>query len=155
MKKIIPQLLALLTPVISIAQDPCAPDFEFRVIVGTRTTLDLTRMCDTFFVLSPAALEKLKIERAFYKVQAELLDSTVKALQNSMTLRDQLLARQDEFIEFQQDKLAEYDALLVKSNQLVTDATKNTDRALSQLNLAKWGTLGIVVGVVVGALLLK
>ena len=155
MKKTAASLIALLIPVILLAQDPCAVDFEFRVIKGTRTTLDLTRMCDTFFVLSPTALEKLKIERAFYKVQAELLDTTVRALQNSMTLRDQLLARQDEFIEFQQDKLAEYDALLVKSNQLVTDATKNTDRALNQLNLAKWGTLGIVVGVVIGVLLLK
>ena len=135
-------------------------DFDRVIVKATElargnTCVKIDLMCDTFHVLSHAAYVKIKAERAYYGEQAVLLDSVVQKLQGSVALRDQLIARQDEFISLQENKLAEYDTLLVRSNDLVEDATKNTDRALAQLNLAKWGTVGIVVGVVVGALLLK
>ena len=43
----------------------------------------------------------------------------------------------------------------MRSNQLVDDATRNTDRALRQIRLLKFGTVGILAASLVGAVLIN
>lgn len=135
--------------------DPCGQDFVFRVTktqllndgVNWRALGRAMQTCDQLALLSDTAYTALIIERAYADTLRSRLDSLVTVLQQGQSLRDALIAEQDSFITFQRDKLGEYDALLVRSNQLVEDATRNTDRALRQMKLYRLLTVG---GIVVG-----
>ena len=69
--------------------------------------------------------------------------------------KEDMIAEQKSFIEFQKTSLTKYDVLLTRSTQLVDDATKNTDRALAQIKFYKLlsvggilvGTAGVLIGV--------
>jgi hypothetical protein len=145
--------------------DPCGRDFNFSVTKDQLLNdgVDWSALgrnmqrCDSLLVMSKLAFGTVVVERAFQKARGDSLAVLVGVLERGQALRDTLSARQEAFIQFQRQKLDEYDALLVRSNQLVDDATKNTDRALRQIKLYKLLSAGGLVlgaaGVLIGAAL--
>ena len=165
MKKLLFAALVLLLPAqLTVAQnDPCGLDFNVTVTRAQLTADQVNwpaigaRMdgCDRLRVLSDTAYTALIIEQAFLRQLNALSDSLVGEMAQGRDLRDELLTTQADFIAFQQQKLDEYDALLVRSNQLVEDATRNTDRALRQIRFLKFGMVGILAASLVGAVLIN
>ena len=145
--------------------NPCGASFNFSVTKSEFTNNRINwqnigrqmQTCDSLLVMSKPAFRKVVVEREFERARADSLRVLVGVLEQGQDLRGELIQQQDSFIQFQQQKLQEYDQLLVRSNQLVEDATRNTDRALKQIKLYKLLSAGGIViggaGILIGAAL--
>lgn len=145
--------------------DPCGKDFNFSVTkdqllnngVNWNSMGMRMQSCDSLLLMSKLAFGTVVIEREFHKAISDSLEILVGVLEQGQDLRAVLIDQQDAFIQFQKEKLGEYDALLLRSNTLVEDATRNTDRALQQIKFYKLLSVGGIVvgtaGVLIGAAL--
>lgn len=145
--------------------DPCGQDFNQSLTkaqllngeVNWRAIGRSMQRCDSLLVMSELAFGKVVVERAFQKARGDSLAILVKVLEEGSDLREAMVAEQNSFIQFQQQKLDEYDALLTRSTTLVDESTKNTDRALRQIKFYKLLSAGGIVigaaGILVGAAL--
>ncbi len=136
--------------------NPCGTDFRFRVTkaqllndgVNWKALGQAMEACDQLALVSDSAYTSIIIEEAFYKAINDTLRILVGVLEQGQTLRNAMIAEQDSFIQFQKASLTKYDSLLTRSTTLVDDATKNTDRALRQIEFYKFLSAG---GIVIGA----
>ena len=142
--------------------DPCREDYrsswtkgEFKDSVLMATLADAMKDCETMSLLSDSAYRLIIIEEAYYKAINDSLKILVGVLEQGQSLREDMIAEQKSFIDFQKASLTKYDLLLTRSTTLVDDATKNTDRALTQIKFYKLlsvggilvGTAGVLIGV--------
>ena len=141
---------------VSYAQSPCTLGFNLRLEKNQllrngynfRAIAGDMRDCDSLILLSDTLYQSLFIQIEYYKSLGAKLDSLVVELDEGRALRDSMISEQQSFIAFQQGVITKYDSLLVQSNQLVRDATANTDRALRRLTLLRWASIG---GIAIGA----
>jgi len=143
--------------------NPCGADFRFRVTkaqllndgVNWKALGQAMEECDQLSLLSDSAYKSIIIEEEFYKAINDSLKILVGVLEQGQSLREDMIAEQKSFIDFQKASLTKYDLLLTRSTTLVDDATKNTDRALAQIKFYKLlsvggilvGTAGVLIGV--------
>ena len=130
--------------------DPCTKEFSVTKADLANNTFNWQlvgqrmQTCQAFVVVSDSAF---LVQRAFREAFEANYDSLIVELKQGQRWRDSLITQQSSFITYQQGVITRYDSLLVQSNQLVTDATRNTDRALRRLSLLRWASIG---GITIG-----
>ena len=138
------------------AQSPCGLDFRLRLEKSEllrdgynfRAIASEMANCNTLALLSDTLYQSLFIQLEYYKSLNTKFDSLTRVLDEGRSLRDAMITEQQSFIDFQKGVITQYDSLLVQSNQLVRDATRNTDRALRRITLLRWASIG---GLTIGA----
>ena len=131
--------------------DPCMNEFtvtKAQLVAGSLDWIRIgerMRACKAFVVKSDSAY---LFQKAFNDTLQANYDSLVVELKRGQAWRDSLVVVQDSFITLQSNVINKYDRLLVESNQLILDANANTTKALKQISLLKWVSIGgIVIGV--------
>ncbi len=153
----LPALFLCLTAIEAHAQNPCTDSVYKK---GLRRGEQYTSPCDSMVVLNRKSYERDYQRIAYYEELVKLQSQYMTTANEALRLRDSARTELRSIISAQDNALLSYRSFISRSDSLVTRSTKNTDRALDELDASFWRTLltgvgAAAVGFIVGVLVTK